>query len=98
MDNSLRGDLPDKVFVNGFRFSELNERTPTFIIAKIGIKVDEFAAFMQQHQKNNGYVNIDIKVGKNGKQYAELNTYVPQKPPAFLDKKGNDVDTSHVPF
>lgn len=98
MDNSLRGDLPDKVFAEGMRLGEISEAARSFVVARIGFKVTDFIAFLKEHESNSGFVNVDIKVSKNGKQYAELNTYVKQAPPAFMNKKGDEVDTSNIPF
>lgn len=91
-------DEREKIFVDGVRLSELSANTPTFIIAKMGFKVDEFTAFLKQHETNNGYVNVDIKLSKNGKMYAELNTYVPQQRPAFMEPKEKDDGADAIPF
>jgi hypothetical protein len=63
----------EKIFVNGL-IVKRNEKAPTWIIASLSFKVDEFKQFLDTHN-NNGWINVDVKIGKSGKMYAELNTY-----------------------
>ena len=65
----------DKVFAAGM-IVKRNENAPEFVLCNLSVKVDEFAAFAQQHQ-SNGWLNIQCKVGKSGKMYAELDTWKP---------------------
>ena len=78
--------MPDeKIFANGMMFRPPSPKAPAFILGGLSIKVDEFIAFLQEHNTNSGWVNIDIKESKGGKWYCELNTYKPERP--NLDKK-----------
>lgn len=88
-------DDKEKIFADGLRFSELSEKTPTFIIAKMSVKVEDFTEFMRQHVNNAGYINVDIKVGKTGRTYAELNTFVPQRPAMMSPKEAGE---DEIPF
>jgi hypothetical protein len=63
-----------KTFANGLIFKLPSERAPDFIRGKISINAQEFMQFLQTHAVN-GWVNIDLKVSKGGKAYAELDTY-----------------------
>jgi hypothetical protein len=67
----------EKVFADGFMFKR-REDAPEFVIGQLSIKVDEAVAFLSQNARN-GWVNLDIKTGRSGKQYLELNTYEPKK-------------------
>lgn len=63
--------MSEKQFVKG-----LNIKTKTTQygdIIKVGINVNDFCD--QNPMNERGYVNFDIKKGKSGKWYAELNTY-----------------------
>jgi hypothetical protein len=65
----------EKTFVKGM-IVKRHERAPDFVLCNLSIKVDELAAFMQQHQ-SNGWLNVQCKVAKSGKMYAELDTWKP---------------------
>ena len=65
----------EKIFAAGL-IVKRHERAPEFVLCNLSVKVDEFAAFAQQHQ-SNGWLNIQCKVSKNGKMYAELDTWKP---------------------
>lgn len=67
----------EKVFADGFRFEKPREGSPEFIKGRISVKVPEAIAFLQKHQNNGGWVNIDLKKSKEGKLYLELNTWQP---------------------
>lgn len=77
----------EKVFVDGMRFELPNEimkeKTP-WIKAKISFKVPEMVAFLEKHQSNAGWVNVDLKKSdKTGNMYLELNNY--KKPETKVD-------------
>jgi len=65
----------EKTFAAGL-IVKRHERAPEFVLCNLSVKVDEFTAFAQQHQ-SNGWLNIQCKVSKNGKMYAELDTWKP---------------------
>jgi len=68
----------DKIFVNGMRI-ERKQFTNGGSIDKVGICVNDFIQFLQQHVGPTGWVNFDIKTSQNtGQPYAELNTWQPQ--------------------
>ena len=67
----------EKIYANGFLFKR-NDNAPDFVIGKQAIKVDEAVAFLQANQ-NNGWVNLDIKLGQSGKYYLELDTWKPKE-------------------
>ena len=65
----------EKIFADGFRFEKPREGSPDFVKGRISVKVPEAVAFLQQHQNNGGWVNLEIKKSKEGKFYIELDTY-----------------------
>lgn len=67
--------MTDKIFANGM-IVKRHENAPEYVLCNLSIKVDEFTAFAQQHQ-SNGWLNVQCKVGKSGKMYAELDTWKP---------------------
>jgi hypothetical protein len=71
--------MADKIFADGFRFERPREGAPEFVKGKLSIKVPEAVAFLQLHQTNAGWVNLDLKKSKKGTLYLELNTFSPKK-------------------
>lgn len=70
----------EKVFTNGLIFKAPSEKAPDFVRGSLSVKVADFVAFLQEHETNSGWVNIDIKESREGKLYCELNTYKPERP------------------
>ena len=66
----------EKVFADGFMFKR-REDAPDFVIGRLSVKVDEAIAFLRNNEKN-GWVNLDIKYGRSGNAYLELDTYEPK--------------------
>ena len=52
------------------------ESAPEFVIGNLSVKVDEFTKWLTENQ-SNGWVNIALKVSKNKKPYACLDTWKP---------------------
>lgn len=70
--------MAEKIFADGFRFEKPREGAPEFVKGRISIKVPEAIAFLQLHQSNAGWVNLDLKKSKEkGTLYLELNTFKP---------------------
>jgi hypothetical protein len=63
-----------KIFPKGLIIKPKRETAPDFVKAHLSVKVDEFTAFLKEHQ-DNGWVNIDILKSKEGKTYLALNTF-----------------------
>jgi len=68
----------DKVFVGGMIVKK-PDNAPEWVLGKVSFKLKDFFEFAKQHQ-DNGWLNVDIKVSKNGKPYAELDTWKPERP------------------
>ena len=71
-------------FAQGMNFKLPPENAPEFVKGRLSIKLDEFVAWAQNNA-SNGWINLDLKVGRSGKPYVALNTWKPK-------------DESHVPF
>jgi len=67
----------DKVFVDGMMVKR-NDNAPDWVTCNVSFKASEFKAFLDQHQ-NKDWVNVQIKVSKGGKMYAELDTWEPNR-------------------
>lgn len=67
----------ERTFADGFIFKR-NENAPDFVVGRLSVKVDEAIAFMRANA-NDGWVNLDIKYGRTGNAYVELDTFKPKK-------------------
>ena len=65
----------EKVFADGLVIKR-HENAPDFVVCGLSVKVSEFVEFPKAHE-SNGWVNIQCKVSKGGKYYAELDTWKP---------------------
>lgn len=63
--------MSDKQFVKGLRVK--TKTTQYGDIIKCGINVSDFCENNLMNER--GYINFDIKKGKSGNWYAEINTY-----------------------
>ena len=73
----------------------VKEGKPDFVKAKLSFKIEEFAKFVKENQKD-GWLNIDILESKNGKLYGKLNQFEPNKMANDLNKSTEDKDD--LPF
>jgi len=69
--------MSDIVFANGMIIKDRGA-APEYVIAKVSIKVEEFIQTLQENN-NNGWVNIEIKQAKSGKNYAAIDTWKPNQ-------------------
>jgi hypothetical protein len=93
----------DKIFADGLIFKLPREGAPDFVKGSLSIRVDEFVAWIGKTvtPDNNGWLNIDLKVSKGGKAYAELNTYKKlgmTDKPASLEYPQDDINPEDTPF
>jgi hypothetical protein len=96
--------MADKIFAQGFDVKLPNEKAPDFIRMRLGFKVAEFSAFFAQHENNNGWVNVDVLLSKDGtKLYGVLNDYKPERPDVVkeepvIEYPGDEVSAADLPF
>lgn len=67
--------MSDKKFAVGFYADRPHENAPSFVKARLSIKVDEAIEFLRENRKVSGYVDLDLKESKGGKLYLELNEW-----------------------
>lgn len=65
--------MADKIFADGLSLK--SKETQYGEIIKLGINYEKFTEFLAKYVNERGYVNIDLKKGKSGNWYSELNTY-----------------------
>lgn len=67
----------ERTFADGFIFKR-NEKAPEWVIGSISVKVDEAITFLKNNEKK-GWVNLQVKRGRSGNPYIELDTFEPKK-------------------
>lgn len=88
--------MADKtIFAAGLIVKPPSENAPDFIKAKLSIKVEELTAFLEEHTKPDGWVNLDVKESKGGKWYAQLNHWSKGDAPKAVEE---DVTNAEQPF
>jgi hypothetical protein len=88
--------MTDKIFASGLIF-KMKEKAPDYVKGSLSIKVDEFIDFLKANE-SKGWVNIDLKVSKDGKPYAELNTWKPETDETRNSTANEDVAVENIPF
>lgn len=68
--------LMQKKFATGMIVKNPKAQAPKWIMGHLSVKVDEFVKFLSENQKN-GWVNLDVCIGKTGKMYAQLDEWQP---------------------
>lgn len=94
--------MSDAKFIPGLIVKAPHERAPDFVKASISIKVEELGQYLREQYKNGKeWVNVDVKVSKNGKWYAVENDYKkeskPEAPKGYSKVGGGTIDDD-IPF
>ena len=87
----------EKQFADGMFVFKPRENAPDFIKVNLSFRVSEFKEFLDKFAENDN-VNVDVKVSKGGKWYADLNTYKPKVDKEVIPPKEEEIDPSDIPF
>lgn len=84
--------MADKIFIDGLSLQQKHIEKAPWVKAQIGIKLEKFITFAQQHVDERGWLNITIKESKAGEWYAELDTFkrTLQKPESLKEIQTED--------
>mgnify|MGYP003443094076 FL=1 len=89
----------EKTFAEGMIAKKPSEKAPDFIKANISIKTAEFITFLNNHTKADGWINLDVKEGKSGKWYVELNEWKKsENVKEVFEGIPDEVEINHVNF
>lgn len=81
--------MSDKIFVNGLRFERPRDGSPEFVKGRIGINVPTLTKWLEEHGKDQEWLNADLLQSKDGsKLYFQLNNWKPKAPtePSLTDR------------
>lgn len=62
-------------FIDGLIFKLPHQNAPDFVKGSLSIKREEFIKSLQE--MNGDWINLDLKVSKSGKAYAQINEWKP---------------------
>lgn len=90
----------DSIMVNGFYPKPKHENAPDFVIGKLSIRVDQFREFLGDYLKDNPgeWINIDMKVSKNGKGYAVIDNWEPSPQGGVAPQPAPVSEKEELPF
>ena len=73
--------MSEKEFANGIIYKPPRDGAPEFVKGHISIKRKDLGNWLRE--KTEDWINLDIKVSKQGKYYVEVNNWKPkgEKPP-----------------
>jgi len=82
--------MSESKFLNGLIFKLPNQQAPDFIKGSLSIKRQELIDELSK--MSDEWINLDLKVSKEGKAYAQINTWKPDNEPMKdIPSTGNDL-------
>jgi len=91
--------MSDIKFVDGLMIKPPKEDAPSFVKCSISIKRKDLGNWLRN--QTDEWINLDVKVAKSGKWYAQVNDWKPTKDsvetPAERPELNDDLD-SEIPF
>ena len=69
--------MSEKQFVSGLFVKPPHEKAPDFVKCAISMKRKDLGNWLRGRDEE--YINVDVKVSKEGKWYAEVNDWKPTK-------------------
>jgi hypothetical protein len=84
----------EKVFAEGFMF-KMKPDSPEWVVGQLSIKETEAIAFIHNNA-SNGWVNLNVNIGKSGKPYLELDTWRPKQ--AAATSPDPEFNSEGLPF
>jgi len=88
--------MTDKEFPKGLMVKAPHEKAPEFVKCTISIKRADLGNWLRS--KSDDWINLDVKVSRDGKWYAEVNSWKKEDAkPAPKPQGGGDFDDP-IPF
>lgn len=83
-------------FPEGLFFKEPHSNAPDFVKGTVSIKVEEFQKYLTKVKGE--WLNLDLKVSRDGKAYAQINTFKPDKTKSNVSTPANEDKGVEVDF
>lgn len=65
-----------KKFIKGL-FTSRRDNAPSFVLANLSFKTEQFIEWLKENTNASGYCNIDVLQGQDGKPYCKHNDWQP---------------------
>ncbi len=90
-------DKPEVEFVDGLIVKRPNEKAPEYVVCNISIKRKDLGNWLRT--KTDEWINVDVKISKQGKYYAAVNNWKPSGEQMQELKKAIEPDfNDDIPF
>ena len=91
--------MSDNDFVDGIIFKLPHSNAPEFVKGKLSINVPSLAKWIKDNNPGD-WINLDLKVSKEGKPYAVRDLWKPDKKEESKSEpvKETDEDSDDLPF
>ena len=76
--------------IYGLFLSPKHENAPSFVKARVSIKIETFTKWMEENKNESGYVNLDLLESKAGSLYFKVNDFKPKQKDSAIDL--NDIN------
>ena len=88
----------DTKFIDGLYVDEPHPNAPEFIKLKIGIDRKVLGNWLRNESDDR--INLDVKVSKGGKWYAQVDSWKPQDQPSqpSQERASTNEDFDDIPF
>ncbi len=96
--------MSEKVFARGFYWNDPREGAPDFVIGSLSLNREQALGWLESQNANEkGYVRLNVKRGRGGKPYVELDTWQPTKPKQEQRQPASTLaddfdDSADIPF
>lgn len=95
-----------KKFIRGL-FTSRRDNAPSFVLASLSFKTEQFIEWLKENTNASGYCNIDVLQGQDGKPYCKHNDWQPSGDREQFVKDGvtikvepreEELDIQGIPF
>lgn len=85
------------MLIDGLFFKLPTENQPDFVKGKISINLPKLRVWLKENH-NEEWLNVDLKVSKDGKPYAVLNEWKPKDKDVQGESLPDDKSDDDMPF
>jgi hypothetical protein len=88
--------------IYGLFLSPKHENAPSFVKARVSVKVETFTKFLEENKNASGYVNFDLLESKAGSLYFKLNDFQPKsfatETERIATQSSEEISIDEIPF
>lgn len=87
----------EQKFISGLFVYAPHLKAPDFVKARLSVSPERFAQWLEENKglaNEKGFIALDLLASREGKWYAKVNDFKPEKKEAASD----EIDESLIPF